>query len=542
MKDQTMKNKRILSYFLASALITGCSANFNPLKTFDNNSGKAQNTILEKPTFLSVNDFSTFEKEYGQFKTKALSQSYLLRKIKKWINLLPESGQNLAKELEYARFKHSDLTISLFAENPELKTAIEDVPEILSRLEIPSFAAFIRILLNVGGEFQVNTYTSGDQANPAIGMNPVNGKFIVAWEGYGRDGDAPDQSNIYARKFSNIGIPEGNEFLVNDNSAGSQVFPAVAMDTGGDFVITWHGPGDPSTQTDVFAKLYKGNTSSEFRVNTVTDFNQFYSSVKMDNTGKFVIAYTSFNAAFYEARVKGYDSTGTPVANCDFAAGPSGGVSMDMNSAGDFILGMGNGYLYDGFVQKFNPECSPVGPAVQVNKAGGANVAMDDDGDYTLLWFGYYERDGNDQLITNDIRGGRATRYNSNDVEQPPPALDDPGRISPNAGGDYLVNIVTNGWQAGQRLAMNKKDANDVVFTWHSQNQDGDGYGIYAETISNPNAEFRVNTTTTGDQLNPQVAMDNSGNFVIVWDSNHDQDGSGKGIFGQAFDSSGNPK
>ncbi len=40
--------------------------------------------------------------------------------------------------------------------------------------------------------------------------------------------------------------------------------------------------------------------------------------------------------------------------------------------------------------------------------------------------------------------------------------------------------------------------------------------------------EFRVNTTTLGNQLSPAVASDAKGNYVVVWQSS---DGSGDGIY-----------
>lgn len=39
--------------------------------------------------------------------------------------------------------------------------------------------------------------------------------------------------------------------------------------------------------------------------------------------------------------------------------------------------------------------------------------------------------------------------------------------------------------------------------------------------------EFRVNTYWTAEQLTPSVAMDSSGDFVVVWSSNQDADGYG---------------
>jgi hypothetical protein len=50
-------------------------------------------------------------------------------------------------------------------------------------------------------------------------------------------------------------------------------------------------------------------------------------------------------------------------------------------------------------------------------------------------------------------------------------------------------------------------------------------------------SEFRVNTTTAGDQIQPAVAADAAGRFVVVWTSY--QDGSERGIVGQLFDASG---
>jgi hypothetical protein len=53
-------------------------------------------------------------------------------------------------------------------------------------------------------------------------------------------------------------------------------------------------------------------------------------------------------------------------------------------------------------------------------------------------------------------------------------------------------------------------------------------------------AEFQVNTHTTNKQENPAMAMDGSGNFVVVWNS-YLQDGSSNGVFGQLFDPNCSP-
>lgn len=53
-----------------------------------------------------------------------------------------------------------------------------------------------------------------------------------------------------------------------------------------------------------------------------------------------------------------------------------------------------------------------------------------------------------------------------------------------------------------------------------------------------PAWSFRANTTTSGNQLTPDIASDAAGRFVVVWTSN---DGSGSGIYGQRFDQRARP-
>ena len=75
---------------------------------------------------------------------------------------------------------------------------------------------------------------------------------------------------------------------------------------------------------------------------------------------------------------------------------------------------------------------------------------------------------------------------------------------------------------AGDVVAMDP-DGNFVI-AWSSFNQDGSGWGVYAQRYDSngvvQGSEFRVNTTTGGDQMQPNVAMDGSGNFTVVWTSN----------------------
>jgi hypothetical protein len=50
--------------------------------------------------------------------------------------------------------------------------------------------------------------------------------------------------------------------------------------------------------------------------------------------------------------------------------------------------------------------------------------------------------------------------------------------------------------------------------------------------------EFQINAYTPAEQQLSKVALDQDGDFVIAWESNH-QDGSGYGIFARRFNAAG---
>ncbi|NRA06693.1 MAG: hypothetical protein HRU02_00905, partial [Myxococcales bacterium] len=85
-------------------------------------------------------------------------------------------------------------------------------------------------------------------------------------------------------------------------------------------------------------------------------------------------------------------------------------------------------------------------------------------------------------------------------------------------------------------------DAGNFVVVWGGDDGDLDGvYGQHFDAGGNPvGSEFRVNTTTVGDQHAPSVARDGPGNTLIVWVGEvPDFDITDRGIFGQFYDTTG---
>jgi RHS repeat-associated protein len=107
------------------------------------------------------------------------------------------------------------------------------------------------------------------------------------------------------------------------------------------------------------------------------------------------------------------------------------------------------------------------------------------------------------------------------------------------AGGpEIAVNTTTTGHQFAPAVGSNADGYSVVV--WASA--DADGWGIFARQF-NPDGtpagdEFQVNTTTTGDQIQPAVAVAADGSYFVAWRS---PDGWNDGIAGRRFAANGDP-
>ena len=109
-------------------------------------------------------------------------------------------------------------------------------------------------------------------------------------------------------------------------------------------------------------------------------------------------------------------------------------------------------------------------------------------------------------------------------------------------GPELHVNQFTTGTQNNSAVAMD--NAGNFVVVWQSNGQDGSSDGIYARRYSAAGAalgeEFRVNQFTTGSQQTPTVAMDSDGDFVVAWNSAA-QDGAVGEIWARRFTGAGAP-
>ena len=144
----------------------------------------------------------------------------------------------------------------------------------------------------------------------------------------------------------------------------------------------------------------------------------------------------------------------------------------------------------------------PVGSEFQINTTTLHHqeqlaVAMDATGDSVVVWCG--------GVISNSSTDGDiyAQRYNANGTPQ---------------GDEFLVNTYTESGQDSPAVAMDASGS--FVVVWTSGGQDGLASSVrgqrYAASGTPQGNEFLV-SGATGYTLEPAVAMDSVGNFVVVW-------------------------
>ena len=380
-----------------------------------------------------------------------------------------------------------------------------------------------------GGEVRVNTFTASNQDFPAVARD-ADGDFVVVWSGAG----SGDDHGVFAQRFTRTGAPAGREIHINAVTAFTQARAAVAMDTDGDFVVVWTSDQQDGSGTGVFGQRFAADgarAGAEFQVNTTTFTSQSEATVAMDSDGDFVISWTSRfqDGAGYGVYAQRYAAGGAR-RGAEFRAnatttGDQYAPSAAMDSDGDFAVAWTSngqdGSSYGVYAQRYAASGDPAGPEFRVNTTTAGSqfdpwVTTDADGDLVVAWAGNGPGDGSGVFGQRFAADGapvgpefRASTYTTNSQYAPAVALDADG---------------------------------DLVVVWQSVGQDGSGYGLYGQRYtpngSRQGGEFRVHVETGGNQTRPAVAVDADGDVVAAWSS---LDGSGYGVYARRFEGPNRP-
>ena len=342
----------------------------------------------------------------------------------------------------------------------------------------------------LGAELRVNVSDSGVtspfvQQRPTIGMSPT-GEFVVAWETSAHPGGGG--VDIHFQRFNANGSRSGIETRANFEEEDTQRFPHVAMDAYGDFVLTWTSrrqDGSIPVSDGVYARRFSAAegtlVGSEFLVHRDdVAGEQRRSTVAMDSSGNFVIAWQSVALGAEDIYAQRYASRLNGALSYEFAVGPRFRVNQQtagpqqrpvvaMDADGDFVVTWQSNhspqlndikyrrYAWNGTAQSDELAIADVGTPTQQTLP---QLAMDSQGNFVLGW--HAEESPTPGLFAQRFVG----------FVNSPPAAD--------AGGSYAI-------AEGQPLQLNAAGSADVDAGHAAQLRyewDLDGDGAFDDLVA----------------------------------------------------------
>lgn len=232
----------------------------------------------------------------------------------------------------------------------------------------------------ISSEILVNTATVGDQEKPAVAMNS-SGDALVVWASQTNFTDSYD---IYGQIYRN-NQPFGSNFLINSTLPYAQTRPAVTWKNDGGFIVVWDSWMQDGSDRGVFCRLFDGNgnsTSGEIQVNTTTIYSQARPAIAMTSGGEFVVIWESWKQDIITPSGYGifgqrFDSNGTKMGG-EFQINT---YTNDYQWLGD-IESFDDGsfvvvwcsWEQDGddggiYLQRFDAQANKIGGEVRVNRS-----------------------------------------------------------------------------------------------------------------------------------------------------------------------------
>ena len=338
----------------------------------------------------------------------------------------------------------------------------------------------------IGDQFVV-AEAAGFTDTPAAIAVLADATFTMAWESFQEDGSG---FGIFAQRFDSHGVPLSSKVLVNSTTDRDQSAPNIAVDAAGNHLVVWQSKGQDGSGFGVYGQWldYAGTKMGlEFRINTTTEGDQIAPAVAIDGLGRAMVAWQS----------DGQDGSdwGVYYTRLDAVAGNN----YDTSASGDVLVNDST----EG-IQK-NPTLATAG-----------------NGNMVIAWEAIDPLAGDDASLDIYMK-----IYDSNGVAV--------------SLGEQLVNSDQLRDQVTPSVAMDT--SGNCVIVWVAGGIPGSGSDVFGQRFDSlgqrRGQQFRVNNTTLAAQVGGVVSMDASGNYLVVWQSVH-QDGFSEGIFARHYDSDGN--
>jgi hypothetical protein len=329
-----------------------------------------------------------------------------------------------------------------------------------------------------------------EDVNAALdGMSyvPVSGfigtdQLTITTNDLGNGGSGGPLSATSTVEIKVAGAPVVNSTTDGVQQTSWQSPQAVAADANGNYVVVWMSQNQDGDGWGIYARRFNASGTAqgnEFLVNTLkTAGDQAYATVAMNADGSFAITWTDSTAEAGSADVY------AKLYNAD------GSVRRDQ-----FLVNTttGNDQMY-------------------------SSVAMDAEGGFIVTW-------SSQSQAGDEGWGVYGQRFDANGQK---------------VGGELQISESTAGDQEFARTAIDQNGNFTVVW----QSQGADGWDVCARQFDSlgqaKGSQFRVNTTTAGDQENANIGMNASGEITVSWTS-VDQQGVNQGVFSQRYNADGTP-
>jgi hypothetical protein len=325
----------------------------------------------------------------------------------------------------------------------------------------------------------------------------------------------------------------------------------------------------------------QGPVGPEFRVNTYTTLAQRRPSVAAADSGNFVVVWASEtqDGAGFGIFGQRYSDAGLPLGPefrvNSYATGDQTYPSVASDAAGSFVV-VWRSVSQGVFAQRFGASGNPLGAEFRVDTSvghsiDGPTVAADSSGNFVVVWtesgLGFPPVVFGQRYDSSGSALGTAFRVNDATFaghDRPTVAMDpvgnfvvvwtrsDPPFIRPifgrrfastgvPLGPEFQVSTSLPGYLGGADVAVD--DSGNFVVVWGAADAFagllGDVYGQRFASSGVPvGQEFPI-APTPDAEIGPSVGSDPAGNFVVVWSGNPGS--STFEVFGQRYTSDGAP-
>jgi Ca2+-binding RTX toxin-like protein len=303
---------------------------------------------------------------------------------------------------------------------------------------------------------------------------------MVAWSDQGTS----TTDYIYTQRYNASGVKVGGPALVNNVTNSAQEDPTITALANGGYVVTWQSDSFDD-MSDIAAQVYNADgvkVGGELLVNTTRNGVQDSAEITALKDGGFVVSWASY----------GQDGSG-----------------------------------WGGYLQRYSASGAKAGVETRVSTTtqydqDGPTVTGLADGGMMVVW------EGNG---TDDTAGIFGQRFKADGSK---------------SGGEIRINTRVTDDQTDPMIKV--LSSGNYVVTWQSAPDDGDGNDetdapgdVYAQLFNaagvKVGAETRVNTTTVGNQEEPNVTAMTDGGYLVTWAGQGI--GDVNGIFAQLFNASG---